>query len=37
MISRASIDPALDLAAEQAILRTILIRFLRPVSLPDGA
>ncbi|WP_410563023.1 TetR/AcrR family transcriptional regulator [Amycolatopsis sp. cmx-4-61] len=36
MISRASLDPGLDLAAEQAILRTILIRFLRPVALPDG-
>jgi AcrR family transcriptional regulator len=37
MISRASLDPGLDLPAEQAILRTILIRFLRPVSRPDGA
>ncbi|MDQ7809958.1 TetR/AcrR family transcriptional regulator [Amycolatopsis sp. A133] len=37
MISRASLDPDLDLPAEQAILRTILIRFLRPVSPPDGA
>ncbi len=37
IISRASLDPDLDLAAEQAILRTILIRFLRPVSPPDGA
>ncbi|MEU5258464.1 TetR/AcrR family transcriptional regulator [Amycolatopsis sp. NPDC021455] len=37
MISRASLDPDLDLAAEQAILRTILIRFLRPVSPTDGA
>ena len=36
MISRAGIDPGLDLAAEQAILRTILIRFLRPVSPTDG-
>lgn len=36
IISRASLDPDLDLAAEQAILRTILIRFLRPVSPPDG-
>ncbi|WP_410608853.1 TetR/AcrR family transcriptional regulator [Amycolatopsis sp. lyj-109] len=36
MISRAGLDPGLDLAAEQAILRTILIRFLRPVSRPDG-
>ena len=36
MISRASLDPDLDLAAEQAILRTILIRFLRPVSPTDG-
>ncbi|RSD19994.1 TetR/AcrR family transcriptional regulator [Amycolatopsis eburnea] len=36
MISRASLDPGLDLAAEQAILRTILIRFLRPVSPPAG-
>lgn len=37
MISRASLDPELDLPAEQAILRTILVRFLRPVSAPDGA
>ena len=37
MISRAALDPGLDLPAEQAILRTILIRFLRPVSPPDGA
>jgi AcrR family transcriptional regulator len=36
IISRASLDPDLDLAAEQTILRTILIRFLRPVSPPDG-
>ncbi|KDN17870.1 TetR/AcrR family transcriptional regulator [Amycolatopsis rifamycinica] len=36
MVSRASLDPDLDLAAELAILRTILIRFLRPVSPPDG-
>lgn len=36
MISRASLDPDLDLPAEQAILRTILIRFLRPVSHPAG-
>jgi TetR/AcrR family transcriptional regulator, transcriptional repressor of aconitase len=36
MISRASLDPDLDLAAELAILRTILIRFLRPVSPPGG-
>ncbi|MGK3200086.1 TetR/AcrR family transcriptional regulator [Amycolatopsis sp. MEPSY49] len=36
IISRASLDPDLDLAAEQAILRTILIRFLRPVSPPAG-
>jgi AcrR family transcriptional regulator len=39
MISRAGLDPDLDLAAEQAILRTILVRFLRPVeavSAPDG-
>jgi len=36
MISRAGLDPDLDLAAEQAILRTILIRFLRPVSPPEG-
>ncbi|GHG23207.1 MULTISPECIES: TetR/AcrR family transcriptional regulator [Amycolatopsis] len=36
MISRASLDPGLDLPAEQAILRTILIRFLRPVSPPSG-
>jgi AcrR family transcriptional regulator len=36
MISRASLDPDLDLPAEQAILRTILIRFLRPVSPTDG-
>jgi AcrR family transcriptional regulator len=40
MISRASLDPDLDLPAEQAILRTILVRFLRPVSevpAPDDA
>ena len=37
MISRASLDPDLDLPAEQAVLRTILVRFLRPVSPPDGA
>ncbi|GLY36299.1 TetR family transcriptional regulator [Amycolatopsis sp. NBRC 101858] len=37
MISRAALDPGLDLPAEQAILRTILVRFLRPVSPPDGA
>ncbi|NBH03936.1 TetR/AcrR family transcriptional regulator [Amycolatopsis sp. SID8362] len=37
MISRAGLDPDLDLAAEQAILRTILIRFLRPVSPPAGS
>ncbi|MCR6489463.1 TetR/AcrR family transcriptional regulator [Amycolatopsis sp. OK19-0408] len=36
MISRASLDPDLDLPAEQAILRTILVRFLRPVSPPPG-
>jgi AcrR family transcriptional regulator len=39
MISRAGLDPDLDLAAEQAVLRTILVRFLRPVeavSAPDG-
>ncbi|MEV4051046.1 TetR/AcrR family transcriptional regulator [Amycolatopsis sp. NPDC049688] len=36
MISRAGLDPDLDLAAEQAILRTILIRFLRPVSPTEG-
>ncbi|SFW54540.1 TetR/AcrR family transcriptional regulator [Amycolatopsis australiensis] len=36
MISRAGLDPDLDLAAEQAILRTILIRFLRPVSPAAG-
>ncbi|MBE1499784.1 AcrR family transcriptional regulator [Amycolatopsis lexingtonensis] len=36
VISRASLDPDLDLAAEQAILRTILIRFLRPVPPPAG-
>lgn len=36
MISRAGLDPGLDLPAEQAILRTILIRFLRPVSSPAG-
>ena len=36
MISRVSLDPGLDLAAELAILRTILIRFLRPVSAPAG-
>lgn len=36
MISRASLDPDLDLPAEQAILRTILVRFLRPVPPPDG-
>ncbi|WP_410667042.1 TetR/AcrR family transcriptional regulator [Amycolatopsis sp. cmx-4-68] len=32
MISRAGLDPDLDLPAEQAILRTILVRFLRPVG-----
>ncbi|MFI5585081.1 TetR/AcrR family transcriptional regulator [Amycolatopsis sp. NPDC051758] len=40
MISRASLDPDLDLPAEQAILRTILVRFLRPVHAvpaPDGS
>lgn len=37
MISRAGLDPDLDLPAEQAVLRTILVRFLRPVSPPDGA
>ncbi|WIY04546.1 TetR/AcrR family transcriptional regulator [Amycolatopsis mongoliensis] len=37
MILRASLDPDLDLPAEQAVLRTILVRFLRPVSPPDGA
>jgi AcrR family transcriptional regulator len=36
MISRVSLDPALDLAAELVILRTILVRFLRPVSPPAG-
>jgi AcrR family transcriptional regulator len=36
MISRAGLDPDLDLPAEQAILRTILIRFLRPVPPPAG-
>jgi AcrR family transcriptional regulator len=37
MISRASLEHDLDLPAEQAILRTILIRFLRPVPPPaDG-
>ncbi|WP_290056745.1 TetR/AcrR family transcriptional regulator [Amycolatopsis solani] len=36
MISRAALDPDLDLAAERAILRTILIRFLRPVPPPPG-
>jgi AcrR family transcriptional regulator len=39
LISRASLDPGLDLPAEQAILRTILVRFLRPapdVSAPDS-
>jgi AcrR family transcriptional regulator len=39
MISRAGLDPDLDLPAEQAVLRTILVRFLRPVSevpAPDG-
>jgi AcrR family transcriptional regulator len=40
MISRAALDPDLDLPAEQAVLRTILVRFLRPVSevpAPAGA
>ncbi|MEU4518384.1 TetR/AcrR family transcriptional regulator [Amycolatopsis sp. NPDC024027] len=36
MISRASLEHDLDLPAEQAILRTILIRFLRPVPHPEG-
>ncbi|MEQ0559478.1 TetR/AcrR family transcriptional regulator [Amycolatopsis sp. NEAU-NG30] len=36
MISRVSLDPDLDLEAELGILRTILIRFLRPVPAPDG-
>jgi AcrR family transcriptional regulator len=36
IISRASLDPDLDRAAELAILRTILIRFLRPVPAPAG-
>jgi AcrR family transcriptional regulator len=40
LITRAAFDPGVDTAAELAILRTILIRFLRPVpavSAPDGA
>ncbi len=37
LITRAAFDPDVDVAAELAILRTILIRFLRPVSPPDGA
>jgi len=37
LISRTSLDPDIDLPAEQAILRVILVRFLRPVSPPDGA
>ena len=37
MISRASLDPALELPVEQAILRTILVRFLRAVPPPAGA
>ncbi|MEA5359734.1 helix-turn-helix domain-containing protein [Amycolatopsis sp., V23-08] len=37
LITRAAFDPDVDTAAELAILRTILIRFLRPVSAPDGA
>jgi len=40
LITRAAFDPDVDTAAELAILRTILIRFLRPVpavSPPDGA
>ena len=40
LISRASLDPDLDLPAEQGILRVILVRFLRPVtavSAPDDA
>ncbi|WP_410619495.1 TetR/AcrR family transcriptional regulator [Amycolatopsis sp. cmx-8-4] len=39
LITRAAFDPDVDTAAELAILRTILIRFLRPVSAvspPDG-
>jgi AcrR family transcriptional regulator len=36
MMSRAGLDPDLDLTAEQAILRTILIRFLRPVPPAAG-
>jgi AcrR family transcriptional regulator len=40
LITRAAFDPDVDTAAELAILRTILVRFLRPVpavSPPDGA
>lgn len=36
LISRTSLDPDIDLPAEQEILRVILVRFLRPVA-PDGA
>ncbi|WP_326956506.1 TetR/AcrR family transcriptional regulator [Amycolatopsis sp. NBC_01286] len=36
LITRAAFDPDVDTAAELAVLRTILIRFLRPVSPPDG-
>lgn len=36
LISRTSLDPDIDLPAEQEILRVILVRFLRPVSPPDG-
>ncbi|WP_028927829.1 TetR/AcrR family transcriptional regulator [Pseudonocardia acaciae] len=32
LISRASLDPDLDPSAERAVLRTILVRFLRPVA-----
>ena len=36
LISRMSLDPDIDLPAEQEILQVILVRFLRPVSPPDG-
>ncbi|MFE0020029.1 TetR/AcrR family transcriptional regulator [Amycolatopsis sp. NPDC059021] len=40
LISRANMDPELDVAAERAMLKVILTRFLRPdsaVSAPGGA
>ncbi len=36
LISRSALDPDLDLPAEQEVLHVILVRFLRPVSPPDG-